>query len=76
MNSTEEALLDIELFPLIFCTLIKNVSMSVSFNIASAASYIYNLSGQKLIKDAKNDLESFFENLKLVVKQCYQTGLF
>ena len=28
--------------------------MSVSFNIASAASYIYNLSGQKLIKDAKN----------------------
>ena len=50
--------------------------MSVSFNIASAASYIYNLSGQKLIKDAKNDLESFFENLKLAVKQCYQTGHF
>ena len=50
--------------------------MSVSFNIASAASYIYKLSGQKLIKDAKNDLESFFENLKLAVKQCYQTGQF
>ena len=77
MNSTEEALLDIELFPLIFCTLIKNVSMSVSFNIASAASYIYNLSGQKLIKDAKNgQFGEFFENLKLAVKQCYQTGHF
>ena len=26
----------------------------VSFNIASEASYVYNLSGQKFIKDAKN----------------------
>ena len=30
------------------------------------------LSGQKLIKNAKNG----FENLKLAVKQCYQTGQF
>ena len=36
--------------------------------------YAYILSGQKLIKNAKNG--QFFENLKLAVKQCYQTGQF
>ena len=49
----------------------------VSFNIECVASYVYILSGQKFIKNAKND--SFwrvFENLKLAVKQCYQTGQF
>ena len=46
----------------------------VSFNIASEASYVYILSGQKLIKNAKNDpFWRVFENLKLAVKQCYQT---
>ena len=51
--------------------------MSVSFNIASAASYIYNLSGQKFIKNAKDcQFWRVFENLKLAVKQCYQTGHF
>ena len=47
----------------------------VSFDIASEASYVYILSGQKLINSAKNS--SFwrvFENLKFAVKQCYQTG--
>ena len=39
----------------------------VSFNIASEASYVYILSGQKCIKNAKN------ENLKLAIKQCNQT---
>ena len=49
----------------------------VSFNIASEASYVYILSGQKLIKNAKNGpFRRFFENLKLAVKQCYQTGQF
>ena len=34
-----------------------------------------HFSGQKLIKNAKNGLFwRFFENLKLAVKQCYQTG--
>ena len=38
---------------------------------------IYILSGQKLNKNAKNGLFwRVFENLKLVVKQCYQTGQF
>ena len=41
-------------------------------------SHIYNLyilSGQKLIKNATNgQFWRFFENLKLAVKQCYQTG--
>ena len=49
----------------------------VSFNIASEASYVYILSGQKVIKNAKNGpFWRVFENLKLAVKQCYQTGQF
>ena len=49
----------------------------VSFNIASEASYVYNLSGKKLIKNAKNGpFWRVFENLKLAVKQCYQRGQF
>ena len=48
-----------------------------SLNIASEASYVYILSGQKLIKNAKNGpFWREFENLKLAVKQCYQTGQF
>ena len=46
----------------------------VSFNIASEASYVYILSGQKFIKNAENGpFWRLFDNLKLVVKQCYQT---
>ena len=38
----------------------------------SGASYVgYNLSGQKLIKNAKNG--PIFEKMKFAVKQCYQT---
>ena len=49
----------------------------VSFNIVSEARYVYTLSGQKLIKNAKNvPFWRVFENLKLAVKQCYQTGQF
>ena len=45
----------------------------VAFNIVSEASYIY----KKLIKNAKNGpFLPVFENLKLTVKQCYQTGYF
>ena len=47
----------------------------VSFNIVSEGSYVYILSGQKLIKNAKNGpFWRVFEKLKLAVKQCYQTG--
>ena len=53
------------------------ITEKVSFNIASEASYSYILSGQKLIKDAKNGpFWRVLENLKLAVKQCYQTGQF
>ena len=53
------------------------ITEKVSFNIASEASYIYILSGQKLIKKAKNGpFWRVFENLKLAAKQCYQTGKF
>ena len=49
----------------------------VSFNIASEANYFYILSGQKLLKNAKNGKFWWvFENLKLAVKQCYQAGQF
>ena len=38
---------------------------------------IYILSGQKFVENAKNgSIWRFFENLKLVVKQCFQTGHF
>ena len=51
------------------------IAEKVSFDIASEASYVYILSGQKLIKNAKNGrFWRVFENLKLAVKQCYQTG--
>ena len=53
------------------------ITEKVSFNIASEANYSYILSGQKLIKNAKNgSFWRVFENLKLAVKQCYQTGHF
>ena len=49
----------------------------ISFNIASEASYIYILSGQKLNKNAKKGpIWRVFENLKLAVKQSYQTDQF
>ena len=39
--------------------------------------YVYILSRQKLIKIAKNGpFWQVFENLKLAVKQCYQTSHF
>ena len=53
------------------------IAEKVLFNIASEASYVYILSGQKLIKKAKNgQFWRVFENLKFSVKQCYQTGQF
>ena len=40
-------------------------------------SYVYILSGQKLLKSAKNgSFWRVFDKLKLAVKQCYQTGQF
>ena len=45
------------------------ITEKISFNIASEASYVYILSGQKLIKNAKNGpFWRVFENLKLAVK--------
>ena len=46
-------------------------------NITSEESYVYILSGQKLIEKAKNGpFWRVFENLKPAVKQSYQTGQF
>ena len=53
------------------------ITEKVSFKIAREASFVYILSGQKLIKNAKNGpFWRVFENLKLAVKQYYQTGQF
>ena len=59
-------------------SLCLKITEKVSFNIAkSEASYIYILSGKKLIKNAKKGpFWRVFENLKLAVKQCYHTGQF
>ena len=59
------------LFPFLMLTQCLKITEKVSFNIASEAS------GQKLIKNAGNGpFWRVFENLKLAVKQCYQTGQF
>ena len=54
------------------------ITEKVSFNIASETSYIYILSGQKFIKKIPKMVQfgEFFENLKLAVRQSYQTGQF
>ena len=48
------------------------ITEKVSFNIASEASYVYILNGQT----ENGPFWRVFENLKLAVKQCYQTGQF
>ena len=45
------------------------ITEKVSFNIASEASYVYIMSGQKFIKMPKMvNFGEFFENLKIAVK--------
>ena len=57
-----------------FCTMFENHTKSLILQCEQR--YIYVLSGQKLIENAKNvQFWGVFENLKLAVKQCYQTGL-
>ena len=53
------------------------ITEKVAFKIAGDASYLYILSGQKFIKNAKNSqFWRILEDLKLAVKQCSQTGHF
>ena len=53
------------------------IEEKVSFHIGSKAGYLYILSWQKLFKNANNgQFWQVFENLKLAVKQCYQTSQF
>ena len=53
------------------------ITKKVSLNTVSEASYVYILSGQKFNKnDKKGQFWRVFENLRLAVKQCYQTGHF
>ena len=52
------------LFRYVLCARCLKITEKVSFNIASEASYTYILSGQKLIKNAKNGpFWRVFENL-------------
>ena len=68
-----------KLFPKIGQRILKENTVfennkKVAFKIASEASYVYILSGQKFIKSAKNDpFWRVFENQKLGVKQRYRT---
>ena len=56
-----------------FCTMFENHRKSLILHCEQR--YIYVLSGQKLIENAKYvQFWGVFENLKLAVKQCYQTG--
>ena len=51
------------------------IDQKVAFNIASEASYVYILSGQKLIKNAKNGpFGEFLKTWSFQTKQHYQTG--
>ena len=53
------------------------ITEKVALNIVSEASYVYILSGQKFIENAKNGrFWRVFEKLTLAVKQCYQTNYF
>ena len=53
------------------------LSQKVAFNIASEASYIYNLSRQKFLNNAKNaPFWRVFENLKLQDFKIRQNELF
>ena len=65
-----------KVFSTYYITRCLKITEKVSFNIASEASYIYILSGLKLLKNGKNSPTwRVFENLN-AVKQCYQTGPF
>ena len=50
------------------------ITENIAFNIASEASYVYILSSLKMQKNGQ--FCHVFENLKLEVKQCFQTGQF
>ena len=53
------------------------ITEKVSFNNASESSCVIILSKQKLFNNAKNGpFWRVYENLKLAVKQCFQTGQF
>ena len=56
---------------ILYSTQCLKITEKVAFNIASEASYVYILSGQKFIKNAK-----MLENQKFAIKQCYQTSNF
>ena len=59
-------------FPSFFT--VFEITVKVSFKIVSDASFIYILSRQNLIKNAKSGpIWRVFENLKLAVIPCYQT---
>ena len=55
------------------CSQCLKITEKVSFNIESEASYVYLLTGQKLIKMPKMDHFVEFLKSEATVKQCYQT---
>ena len=58
------------------CIVFENHSKKSQLTL-SETSYVYILSGQKFVKNAKNGSDwQVFENLKFTAKQCSQTGHF
>ena len=53
---------------------LKTIEKVSFYKVASESSYDYILSGQKFIKN--DQFGRVFEDLKLAVRQCYQTGQF
>ena len=66
-----------KVFPFTIFAQCLKIPKKVSFDFASEVSYVYILSGQKFIKNAKNGrFWRVFHNLMLEVRKCYQTGQF
>ena len=63
---------DMDIMDMVSTARCLKITEKVSFNIASEASYVYILNGQT----ENGQFWRVFENLKLAVKQCYQTGHF
>ena len=66
-----------KVFWILESTYCLKITENVSFKIASEVSSVYIFSEQKFIEKTKNSqVWQVFEKLKLVAKQCYQTGKF
>ena len=77
IGEKQRNILEMKLFQMKHFSQCLKITEKVGFSITSEASYVYILSGQKLLKMPKiGRFWRFFENMIIVVIQCYQTGHF